>query len=354
MANNCNTNSNQDFLTPEDEILFLRKRLEEYQLELEEFQESSRELEAELEAQLSQTDQRNKELLSQNMRLKHENDSIKGKFTKLSIESQNQILELQKELGEMNSMNDRLSSYIRELEQSNDDLERAKRALDASLADFEVRLNQQIERNVLLENEIGEKEELQVVIQRLKDEARDLRQELMIQQNCDKTIDGSKRSSLIPHKLPLDLNNSLNNTINNNNNNNNSIINNNNKVRSNSVSVSNSETQTNGTPIKQTRLHYTTRSASNPSSPSVVSQQSQQTQPPLPLLSPSTRISALNIVSDLLRKVGALESKLASCRNIVPQNSSITRNGTINNNRSLNSTPINSPLKDIRDINANS
>lgn len=335
MANNCNENTDC-FLSTEDEIIFLRKRLEEYQTELEEFQESSRELEAELEAQLAQSEKRNQELLSQNIRLQNENESIKAKFAKLSIESQNQILELQKELGEVSSINERLSRYIRELEQSNDDLERAKRALDASLADFDLRLNQQIERNVLLENEIGEKEELQVVIQRLKDEARDLRHELMIQQNCEKSID-SKRSSLIPHKLPLDM--SLNNNNSNINNNNN-----NSKVRSNSVA--NTETQTNGTPIKQTRLHYTTRSTSNPSSPSV-SQQSQQ--PPLPLLSPSTRISALNIVSDLLRKVGALESKLASCRNIVPQNSSISRNGSIN--KSSNSTPINSPLKDI---NANS
>uniref|UniRef100_A0A286XPY3 NudE neurodevelopment protein 1 n=1 Tax=Cavia porcellus TaxID=10141 RepID=A0A286XPY3_CAVPO len=34
-------------------------------------------------------------------------------------------------------------------------------------------------------------------------------------------------------------------------------------------------------------------------------------------LTPAARISALNIVGDLLRKVGALESKLASCRNFV-------------------------------------
>ena len=34
-------------------------------------------------------------------------------------------------------------------------------------------------------------------------------------------------------------------------------------------------------------------------------------------LTPAARISALNIVGVLLRKVGALESKLASCRNFV-------------------------------------
>merc|ERR1712241_921834 len=37
-------------------------------------------------------------------------------------------------------------------------------------------------------------------------------------------------------------------------------------------------------------------------------------------LTPSARLSALNIVGDLLRKVGALELKLSSCRNIVKEN----------------------------------
>jgi len=39
-----------------------------------------------------------------------------------------------------------------------------------------------------------------------------------------------------------------------------------------------------------------------------------------PPLTPSARISALGIVGDLLRKVGALELKLVSCRNIVKEN----------------------------------
>lgn len=37
-------------------------------------------------------------------------------------------------------------------------------------------------------------------------------------------------------------------------------------------------------------------------------------------MTPSARISALNIVGDLLRKVGALESRLASCRTLVKDN----------------------------------
>lgn len=338
---------------------------------MEEFQESSRELEAELEAQLNQSEQRIHELTTQNSRLQSENESLKAKLNKLSVESQTQILELQKEMTEVSAANERLTSYIRELEQSNDDLERAKRALDASLQDFDTRLNQQIERNVLLENEIGEKEELQVVIQRLKDEARDLRQELMIQQKSEhiseqneRNLEPNRRLASIPSRLAIDSclqhsNNNNNYAINNTNNTNitaksNSNHNNNSvKVRSNSVNVANSETQTNGTPVKQNRLNYMTRSASNPSSPSVAASTPTQG---VPLLSPSTRISALNIVSDLLRKVGALESKLASCRNVVANNSPLSRNPSLNNrsNNSTNSTPISSPFKDIKDINANS
>ena len=59
---------------------------------------------------------------------------------------------------------------------------RVLRALHASPDDFEKKLNHQIEKNVLLESELGEKEQLEEIIQRLKDEARDLKQELLVQQ----------------------------------------------------------------------------------------------------------------------------------------------------------------------------
>ena len=72
------------------------------------------------------------------------------------------------------------SRYVRELEQQNDDLERAKRSTLASLEDFEGRLNIAIERNAFLESELDEKENLKMVVQRLKDETRDLRQELNV------------------------------------------------------------------------------------------------------------------------------------------------------------------------------
>ena len=45
---------------------------------------------------------------------------------------------------------------------------------------FSFRLNNAIERNVLLENELVEKDQLMVTVQRLKDESKELKQELSI------------------------------------------------------------------------------------------------------------------------------------------------------------------------------
>ena len=67
---------------------------------------------------------------------------------------------------------DELRTYIRQLEQKNDDLERSHRAALGSVEDFEAKLNGAIERNVILESELDEKEALKAVIQRMRDETR--------------------------------------------------------------------------------------------------------------------------------------------------------------------------------------
>lgn len=72
-------------------------------------------------------------------------------------------------------------SYVRELEQKNDDVERCHRAVMGTVDDIQVQLNSQIEKNALLETELDEKDALQTMVQRLKDEQRDLQQELQRQ-----------------------------------------------------------------------------------------------------------------------------------------------------------------------------
>ncbi|EDO34270.1 predicted protein, partial [Nematostella vectensis] len=269
-----------EFADPKEEAAYWKRLAEEYEQkwqeareELDEFQEGSRELEAELEAQLEQAEARQRELLAAKARLEAENESLKEKLESSQNEAYLTVTALQDETAQLKAVREELQKYVRELEQANDDLERAKRATVCSLEDFEHRLNQAIERNAILENELDEKETLQETVQRLKDEARDLRQELAVRQ--------------LEKKKPEDFNKE-------------------NKEPADKLST---PVKTEAIPSEPLANLHTNTIATSPlhagygSSP----------------LTPSARISALNIVGDLLRKVGALESKLASCRNFVKE-----------------------------------
>lgn len=95
-------------------------------------------------------------------------------------------------MNQLNSERESLRSYVRELEQKNDDLERTNRVVSESVAGFEAMLNQAYEKNAMLEMEIDEKEQMQINLQRLMDEARDLKQELKI-----------RNISLPPNRKPV-------------------------------------------------------------------------------------------------------------------------------------------------------
>ncbi|KAF4092738.1 hypothetical protein AMELA_G00024730 [Ameiurus melas] len=268
-----------------------QKSYNDAQEELQEFQEGSRELEAELEAQLGQAEHRIRDLQAENQRLKSEVDNLKEKLEQQYAQSYKQISMLEDDLGQTRCIKEQLHKYVRELEQANDDLERAKRATITSLEDFEQRLNQAIERNAFLESELDEKESLLVSVQRLKDEARDLRQELAVRERASDstrmsapsspTLDTDKMDTAVQASLSLP-----------------------------------------ATPVGKTIDHpfvnqkvLTTGCGNSP-------------------LTPSARISALNIVGDLLRKVGALESKLAACRNFAKDQAArknYTENGNLIN-----------------------
>lgn len=320
-------NSQQSLLkfnSPQEEIAYLKLKLEETQTEFQEFQESSQELEVEYETQIKQLEKKNTETVNQLSRLEDENDQLRSRYNIYTNDTQHKLNEYQQQLAELTSMNDRLTNYIRELEQSNDDLERARRALAASLEDFEVQLNQQIERNVLLENEVSEKEELECVVQRLKEEARDLRHELIVNKNSS---DPNRRKQLLmdnylTQKDPSLLTDSLEET---------SI---NGKQDTPNTPVANGSIESRPPNVDSTTSPNNVQAPSHFSFPSPISfgrsstsskstdTKSQQTSTPssptLPsiTMTPSSRISALNIVTDLLRKVGALESKLASAKKV--------------------------------------
>ncbi|XP_077411910.1 nuclear distribution protein nudE homolog 1-like [Vanacampus margaritifer] len=264
-------------------------REEEAQEELQEFQQMSRDYEAELEAELKVYETRNRELLAANNRLRMDLENYKEKYGTQHSEACRQMTTLEGELAETTSIRDHLHKYVRELEQANDDLERAKRATIMSLEDFELRMNQAIERNAFLESELDDKEDLLESVQRLKDEARDLRQELAVQhkQQTHATSIPSEPSS-----------------------------------SSSSSSSSSAPTPTTATVPTPALTHPDKMSATTPvrvpatkaQMPSVNTGEVSTSGSPL---TTSARISALNIVGELLRKVGNLESKLASCREYV-------------------------------------
>ncbi|CAK6978099.1 nuclear distribution protein nudE homolog 1-A-like isoform X2 [Scomber scombrus] len=279
---------------------------EEAQEELQEFQQMSRDYEVELETELKQCEARNRELLATNNRLRMELENYKEKYETQHTEAYRQISTLEGDLAETTAVRDQLHKYIRELEQANDDLERTKRATIMSLEDFEQRMNHVIERNAFLESELDEKENLLESVQRLKDEARDLRQELAVQQK--QQVQDRKPSISSTAKEP-----------------------------SSSSSAVGLPTPPLTPPDKRTEENKTTSSSSNPPVPSAATTTAAPSRPPstadslttpTPSLSRgeslsatpltmSARISALNIVGELLRKVGNLESKLASCRDYV-------------------------------------
>lgn len=289
------------FKSPQDEAAFYREQAVEYeakwreaQLELEEFQASSRDLEAELETQLKQYEASNRELRAMVTRLQADNEGLQEKLQQSKQESSRHVLDLQTQLEEVTASREEMHNYIRELEQSNDDLERAKRATVASLEEFESKLNQAIERNAFLESELDEKEAMSFMVQRLKDEARDLKQELMIQQSVHKEQTApfvpDSPSPLVQRResmgcTPLIPPRALASS------------------RIPGIADSN-RLATDGA----------ARAASNGTSQQPPAGMCSSGQTPL---TPSARVSALNIVGDLLRKVGTLESKLASCRNFV-------------------------------------
>nr|XP_020451648.1 nuclear distribution protein nudE homolog 1 isoform X2 [Monopterus albus] len=250
-----------------------QQRADEAQEELQEFQQMSRDYEAELETELKQCEGRNKELLLNNNRLRLELESIKEKFEAQHSDAFRHISALEEELAQTKAVRDHLQKYIRELEQSNDDLERTKRATIMSLEDFEQRMNQVIERNAFLESELDEKENLLESVQRLKDEARDLRQELAVRQKERRPSSSLGKDADRPD-LPC---------------------------------PSTGNPCIPGTPSRPLSSFVT------PPASSIRRGDGLMGTP----LTTSARISALNIVGELLRKVGNLESKLASCRDFV-------------------------------------
>lgn len=156
------------------------------QREFDDFTEESRQLEAELEMTVEQQEKKIRDLNQLVSQLRVECESYKRKVAN----SENESNKIDADYKQLVKENEKFKVYIRELEQKNDDLERANRVASESVAEFESMLNQAYEKNALLELEVDEKERMQIKLQRLMDEARDLKQELKVRHVSRSEEDG--------------------------------------------------------------------------------------------------------------------------------------------------------------------
>lgn len=169
-----------------------------------------------------------------------------------------------------------------------------------SLGEFESKLNEALERNSILEMELDDKDELAETVQRLRDEARDLKQEIAVRQQ--------KAQKEITNQGQMNVNTpSSTSTFT-------TITNNETFISTMPTSMETDtlpqvQVSTSVSPITNSsalntilnELQLISQGKSNANHFQNSSVQQQQQQPPP--ITPSTRISALNFVGDALRKV---------------------------------------------------
>jgi len=165
----------------EEELEFYKKSYEQLETDLADFQASSKELEEQLEKDVENAEKNERKLKQQVEKLGYEVDEWKGKHTKAKTESNSAQNALQKEITTIREQNRGLTLKLRDIEVANDDYEMQARNTTSSLEDLEAKLNQAIERGVLLEEEVKngeqEREALRIDAQRLRDDLGDLKVE---------------------------------------------------------------------------------------------------------------------------------------------------------------------------------
>ena len=191
----------------EDSLAYYKTQYEQLEAELADFQASSKELEAELEKDVEAAEKRERDLRQKVESLNYEVEEWKvcyspqilanflacilikaqSKYKQAKTEAGTAQNALQKEITSLRDANRTIQSRLRDIEVSNDDMERQARHTTSSLEDLESKYNVAIERGVLADEEIRtgeqEREGLRIEAQRLRDELNDLRIEADIRQD---------------------------------------------------------------------------------------------------------------------------------------------------------------------------
>ncbi|KAF5390309.1 hypothetical protein D9757_002817 [Collybiopsis confluens] len=152
--------------------------LAETKAELDDFHHASKELEAELEAELQRTEKAQQDLRVKIAKAEVERDDWKSKFISLQTTHNKITASLQRELDKLRQEYQTVKVQLRELEMGNDDLERTERAVSSTLADIEGKYTRALEEKILLEHELLDKANVEEQCQRLRDELRDANAEI--------------------------------------------------------------------------------------------------------------------------------------------------------------------------------
>jgi len=176
------------FSNTTEEIEFWKSKYQEKVTELEdleqqfaEFQDTSKEVEKELEVEFQRAEKKSKDTNAQYQRLKIDFEEALEKSRKNNEENSRIIRNLETQIETLKKHQDQWSKDKQRLEQDNDDLERKEREAGATAADLTEKLNKLLEDNAWLQTELEEQQsKTKESSQRMKDEIRDLRLEISL------------------------------------------------------------------------------------------------------------------------------------------------------------------------------
>jgi len=167
--------------TDTEKLAEKERELKELQEEFDEFQASSKELEAEISADLDKAEEQLEAEKRENERLREQKDSIQTKLSEEKRELVDDLEKLKSELAAERKAHADLKKKHQALEQQNDQLERKEREQGSQVETQQGELEEVIEQKVMLETKFEETvEEGREKEQRLRDEIRDLSSELSV------------------------------------------------------------------------------------------------------------------------------------------------------------------------------
>ena len=125
----ANDQEPQTFEEALERYLEYRTRFERLENDFDEYQQSSLNYEQELEVQLKQLDSQVHRLQQDLFVERTQNEQYRERSDQTIKQFDQRLDQVQEELNACKNLNEKLTSYIRELEQTNDDLERSKRKM---------------------------------------------------------------------------------------------------------------------------------------------------------------------------------------------------------------------------------